>query len=403
MTTGIPESVGFSSERLKRIDALMKQYVDEGKLAGIVTTVGRRGKIVHNAACGMMDIEKQKPMQPDAIFRIASMTKPVTSVAAMLLYEEGRFDLHTPLYEFIPAFKDVKVLQRTTPEKDDLVNSVRPITIGHLMTHTSGLSYGWDPSDPVDQCYIAARSKLVEQKPDPDLEDIVDFVAAQPLAFEPGTSWRYSLGIDVLGRIVEIVSGKPLDEFFAERIFEPLRMVDSGFYAPEDKLPRLAVLYGHVSDKLTPVGAPAGLRGSEKPSWFSGGGGLVSTASDYARFASMLCNGGRLDGVQLLSPTTVALYRINHASDEALRTYRGLSDHNTGYGFGLGVQVLTDVAASGKAGSVGEFGWSGAFSTYFWIDPVETLYGVLMTQYTPNNIYPIWGQFKQLTYQAIIG
>lgn len=402
MHVTMPESVGFSSSRLKRIETAMQRYVDEGKLAGLITTVARRGRTVHYKTYGMMDREAGKPMVHDAIFRIASMTKPITSVAAMLLYEEGAFDLNTPIHAFLPAFKEVKVLNGTTPDGPELEDAERPITFRHLFTHTAGLSYGWDPDDPVDQIYQASNVRFPTKDRAPTLTDFVEALAEAPLAFQPGTGWRYSLSIDVLGRLVEIISGLSLDAFFRQRIFEPLGMADTGFHVPEDKADRMMALYAHPegAEGLTRVDAPAWAPSTTPPTFLMGGGGLASTVPDYARFAQMLVNGGELDGVRLLSPTTVAMYTINQAPVAALEHFDG---YENGYGYSLGTNVLMDVAKTGMAGSVGEFGWGGAFSTYFWIDPKEALYGVLMTQYLPNNSYPVNPRFKQLTYQALVG
>jgi len=401
--TAIPERFGFSSERLTRIDRVMQGYVDGGRLAGLITTVACRGETVHLSKYGMMDIEAGKPMTFDALFRIMSLTKPVTSVAMMMLYEEGHFHLNTPIYEFISEFKDTKVLLGVTPDGLQVQDLQTPITFRHLFTHTSGLSYGWDPDDPVDQIYRQARQEYREQEIDPTLKDIVLDLASAPLAFQPGTEWRYSLSVDVLGYVVEVISGMSLDAYFQSRIFDPLGMVDTGFWVPRAKVDRLTVLYGHLdgAEELSRPESAKQFERFEKPAFLSGGGGLMSTVPDYTRFSQMMVNGGELDGARLLSPTTVALYSMNHAPSQVLPY--GSAEYDNGYGYSLGTRVLMDVARTGVAGSVGEFGWGGAFSTYFWIDPAEELYGLLMTQHTPNNYYPIATQFKQLTYQAMIG
>ena len=403
MKRAILQRVGFSSERLARIDRVMRGYVDDGRLAGLITTVARCGETVHLSKCGMMDIEAAKPMAFDALFRIASMTKPVTSVAMMMLYEEGYFHLNTPICEFIPEFNDTKVLVGMTPDGPQVEDLETPITFRHLFTHTSGLSYGWDKDDPVDQIYQQARERFREQGIDPTLKDIVLDLASAPLAFQPGTQWRYSLSIDVLGYLIEIISGMSLDAYFRSRIFGPLGMVDTEFWVPEAKADRLTVLYGHPdgAEELSRLESAKQFGRLEKPAFLMGGGGLMSTVPDYARFCQMLVNGGELDGRRLLSPKTVALYSMNHAPPQ-VKPY-GAPRHGNGYGYSLGTHVLMDVASTGMAGSVGEFGWGGAFSTYFWIDPAEQLYGLFMTQHAPNNTYPVAAQFKQLTYQALIG
>lgn len=406
MRISVPEAVGFSAARLARIGAALQRYVDAGKIAGLITTVARRGETVYLEKQGWMDREAQKPMAFDAIFRIASMTKPVTAAAIMMLYEEGYFTLNTPISEFIPGFKDVKVFVRETAAGMELADPIRPVTFRHLFTHTAGLSYGGNPNDPVDRLYQKLQKESGLAEGQATVKDIVESLTRLPLAFQPGTKWRYSLAIDVLGYLVEVISGKPLDEFFKERIFGPLGMGDTDFYVPQEKADRLTALYGHPenSPDLKLLEAPANSRCFHKPAFLSGGGGLVSTMGDYARFLQMLVNGGELHGARLLSPTTVALFTINHAPAAALPYGFGEGEDlfHQGYGYSLGTRVLMDVSASGKAGSVGEFGWDGAFNTYFWVDRQQSLYGLLMTQHSPNNYYPLADTFKQLTYQALI-
>jgi len=399
-----PNSVGFSAERLERIGTVMQRYVAEGKIAGIIATVARRGQTAYREKFGFADVESGAAMQFDTIFRIASMTKPVTSIAAMLLYEEGWFDLNTFVYEFIPAFKDVKVFVKQDKSGLAVAPLERPITFRHLFTHTSGLSYGFDPEDPIDALYHKERASLLHflgPGARGGNKELVEALVKLPLAFQPGTQWRYSLSIDVLGYLVELISGKPLDVFFQERILQPLGMVDTDFYVPAPKVSRAAKVY------MTPA-AGSGLArvdfsiSTERPALLSGGGGLCSTVGDYARFAQMLVNGGELDGVRLLSPRTVALMEMNQAPAQAMPyEQRAGILKNAGYGYGLGMRVLTDVAASGRAGSAGEFGWDGAFATYFWIDRKEALYGLLMMQHQAWP-FPIHDQFKALTYQALV-
>ncbi|HQE91479.1 MAG TPA: serine hydrolase domain-containing protein [Anaerolineae bacterium] len=406
MNNTVSENCGFSPVRLGRISTLMQRYVDDGKLAGLIATVARRGQTVYMEKFGMMDIEAHKPMQFDAIFRIASMTKPITSVAVMTLYEEGHFHLNTPVAEFIPGFKEARVFVGERANEGYYWTDLdRPITFRHLFTHTAGLSYGWNVDDPVDRQYQKAQKESGVNPATMTVKDLVQMLTTLPLAFQPGTHWRYSYAIDVLGYIAEVISGKPLDVFLKERLFEPLGMVDTDFYVPPAKADRLCALYGHPNNAptLQLVESPLGNQ-FQKPSFLSGGGGLVSTVHDYARFAQMLANGGELDGERILSPTTVALYSINHMPEAALPY--GFADredlYHWGYGYSLGTRVLMDVSKSGIAGSVGEFGWDGAFSTYFWVDPQEALYGLLMLQHAPNAYYPIAPQFKQLTYQALV-
>ncbi|HEX9330427.1 MAG TPA: serine hydrolase domain-containing protein [Anaerolineales bacterium] len=400
------ESTEFSPERLSRITSLLQGYVDRGELAGMIATVARHAQTVYYEKFGWMDCEAHKPMCDDAIFLIASMTKPITSVAIMMLYEEGRFHLNTPIAKFIPAFKDVKVFARETEHGLDLVPLQQDITFRHLFTHTSGLSYGDSAEDPVDRMYQSASRRMEETKIPMTNKRLVDELVKMPLAFQPGTKWRYSLSIDVLGYLIEVISGLPLEVFLEERLFKPLGMVDTRFYIPPEQAGRLATMYGNPKagsglQRIEQIKPPF-----EQPTWASGGGGLTSTVHDYARFAQMLTNGGELDGVRLLSPKTVALYSLNHAPEEVLPY--GIQDNDLyhwGYGYSLGTRVLMNVSKSGIAGSVGEFGWDGAFSTYFWVDRKEALYGLLMLQHNPNTYYPIHQlhqQFKQLTYQALV-
>ncbi len=398
-----PEQVGFSAERLTRIGTVIQRYIDEGKLPGVIATVARQGQTVYREKFGWMDVESQRPMQFDAIFRIASMTKPITSVAAIMLYEEGYFNLNTPICEFIPAFKDTKVFVQETENGLELADLDSPITMRHLFTHTAGLSYGFNPADPVDRLYIAARKHREEAGTPDTLQSTIEDLARLPLAYQPGTHWRYSMSIDVLGYIVQVIAGKPYEDFLQERIFEPLGMVDTDFYVPLSKMDRLCSLYGHTPDKPGLQRISWQPVRNEPPSHPSPGGGLYSTEHDYARFAQMLVNGGELDGVRLLSPKTVALMEMNQAPAAAMPySFSKTDTYHRGYGYGLGMRVLVDVAANGIAGSVGEFGWDGAFNTYFWIDRKEALYGLLMMQHGPNAYYPIAPQFKALTYQALV-
>ncbi len=401
-----PENVGFSATRLQRITAKMQSYIDAGKLAGTITVVARREQTVHLETLGWMDREAQRVMELDAILRIASMTKPITAAAIMTLYEEGHFTLNTPISEFIPGFREVKVCVGEHNGEMQVEDLVRPITFRHLFTHTAGLSYGWNQDDPVDRYYTRLQETAGVDRARVTAKDVVSMLTQAPLAFQPGTRWRYSLAIDVLGHIIELISGQPLDQFFKERLFEPLGMADTDFYVPEAKSSRLAALYGHPegATELQLLEAPANSPRLHKPSFLSGGGGLVSTAGDYARFAQMLVNGGELDGTRVLAPTTVDLFTINHAPAAALPYgfAKGEDLFHQGYGYSLGTRVLMDVSAAGKAGSVGEFGWDGAFNTYFWIDRTQAIYGLLMTQHSPNNYYPLADTFKQLTYQALL-
>lgn len=403
MKAEAPECAGFSQQRLERISRMIQDYIDCRKLAGVSATVSRQGTTIYLEKFGYMDIETQKPLQFDTIFRIASMTKPVTTVAAMMLYQEGHFHLNTPVSDFIPGFKNMKVLVGEGEDGLQVTDLERPVTMRHLFTHTSGLCYGWNPEDPVDRIMMDYQKKMQEENVPLTMANVVERLVTVPLAFQPGTRWRYGMNIEVLGHIVEIISGKSLDEFFRTHIFEPLGMPDTGFYVPEEKRDRVSSLYGHVPEK-------EGLQKMDNdyptslPDYQSGGGGLISTLPDYARFLQMLVNKGELNGVRLLSPKTVEMYSINYAPEQALPYgFAPKEDlYHYGYGFSLGTRVLMDPSKTGMAGSVGEFGWDGAFSTYFWVDPSMDLYGLMMLQHYPNAYYPIAQQFKQLTYQAII-
>jgi CubicO group peptidase (beta-lactamase class C family) len=397
MDTITPEAVGFSSARLLRIDQAMQRYVDEDKLAGIVTTVARRGKLAHFEKYGMMDVEAGKPMQLDTIFRIYSMTKPITSVAVMMLYEEGRFFLSDPVHKYIPAFEHVKVFVRKTETGLELADLERPITIRDLLTHTSGLSYGFEESSYVDEQYRKHVWEPRENKPETTLEEWILAVARLPLVHQPGSAWTYSMSTDVLGYLVQVVSGMPFEQFLKERITEPLGMVDTDFYVPEAKIDRFAANYGPGDDGgLKVFDEPKTSRFAKPTTHPSGGGGMVSTATDYVRFAQMLLNKGELDGVRLLGRKTVELMTVNHLP-------AGLyTCEDKAAGFGLGGAVVLDVAQTQNVGSVGNWGWGGAAGTRFWIDYQEELIGVLMIQFMPGGHYPVGTDLQVAVYQALV-
>ena len=374
----VPEAVGVSAERLERIRPVMQGYVDDGNLPGFLTVVARHGKIVHFETIGMLDVENKKPVEPDTIFRIYSMSKPITSVAVMMLYEEGRFQLGTPVSKFIPQFKNMKVYNE---DQTEILDAKKEITIKHLLMHTAGLTYGWG-NKPVDALYKEAKIR----EPGSTLVDMVEKLGKIPLVHEPGERWTYSVSTDVLGYLVEVVSGMPFEEFLQTRLFKPLGMVDTAFSVPLEKADRFAALYRHNRREglMKRVGGDAPLA-KDKLSFFpSGGGGLVSTAADYMRFSQMLLNGGELDGVRILGKKTVELMRYPHHDDW----------------FGLGFRVVTHKNPPNILNSVGNFSWGGAAATTFWIDPQEELIGLLMTQLL-NNPHPFQQQFKVLTYQAL--
>lgn len=387
-----PEQVGLATERLNRIHAHMESQVDQNKFAGILSVIARRGKLAFTDCVGMMDPASGKPLQFDTIFRIASMTKPITSVAAMILYEEGRFQLRDPVSAFIPEFKGMQVLKKVTEQGMELVPAEREMTIRDLLTHTSGLSGGFDPQNhPIDALYLKGNVRDA----DGNLKDMIVKLGKLPLANHPGREWRYSLSTTVLGYLVETISGMPFDVFLQKRIFEPLGMTDTGFYVPLEKQSRLAAMHGPM-DKFTEAWVGRYL----KPvTFFSGEGGLVSTAPDYVRFSQMLLNRGELEGARLLSRKTIELMTTNHLAPELL-PYR-LRAPMYGLGFGLGFSIVMDVGQYANPGSVGTYGWGGWFNTRFWVDPREELIGLLMTQYTIQG-QPIGDEFRTLVYQAIV-
>ena len=388
-----PEEVGMSSARLKRLDEVMKRrYVDGGYLPGMVTYVYRRGHLAHTAVCGQMDIDRGKPMREDAIFRIYSMSKPITAVALMMLAEEGLIGLDDLVHTHIPAWRDLGVyasgMPSLLPEAPPLFLTTpvaRPMKIVDLATHTSGLTYGFMMRSNVDAAY--RRAKVADRGAAGGLSGMIDRLARIPLEFSPGTAWNYSVAIDVLGYLVEKLSGMSLGEFLHTRLFEPLGMRDTAFWVPGDKTERLTSCY-------QPEGMGTGLKLQDDaresayaapPSLESGGGGLVSSAHDYLRFCRMMLNGGTLDGVQILSPKTVALFSLNHlpeGGEVADISLPGMFSESgyAGVGFSLGCGVNVDVAKTRLPGTLGEYFWGGAASTAFWIDPKEELTVVFMTQ-----------------------
>jgi CubicO group peptidase (beta-lactamase class C family) len=396
MNTTIPEEAGFSSSRLGRIGDVMQTYVDQGRLAGLVTLVARHGKVVHLERFGMMDLKVGKPMQFDTIFRIYSMTKPITSVALMMLLERGLVRLTDPVSRYIPAFGKVKVLAKD----GNLIDLKRPITIHDLLRHTAGMSYNGyyeDTGDPVDKLYDEV-DLWPQGATSPEM---VRRIAELPLAFQPGEAWRYSVATDVIGHVVELVSGMSLAEFFEKRILKPLRMEDTAFSVPPDKADRLATLYGqseegHLEEIDTAIGGDY-----FDVSLHSGGHGLVSTAADYLRFAQFMLNKGELDGVRLLGPRTVELMTANHLPASILPMTMG-TEQMPGFGFGLGFSVMQDVALSGMMGSVGLHGWGGWAKTHFWVDPKERIIGILMLQHIHTGTHQTTIDFRTLVYQALV-
>jgi CubicO group peptidase (beta-lactamase class C family) len=396
-----PESVGLSSERLERVDRVMKEYVDQGRIPGVVTLIARHGKVALLQGYGKLDLEKNAPMQKDTIFRIASMSKAVTSIAALMLLEDGKLLLSDPVSKFIPAYKNTTVAVAppagAAPNRPvAVVPAKREITIRDLLTHTSGVSYG---SGPAEAQYKAANIWMwyFADKNEPILP-VIERLASLPFDAQPGEKYVYGFSTDILGAVIEKASGTPLDEFFRTRIFEPLKMVDTSFFLPPAKADRLAAVYA-VKEGGGLERAPKPQRGQgdyvEGPrKCFSAGAGLLSTASDYARFLQMLMNGGELDGHRLLSPKTVELATSNHV---------GTLFNEGKTGFGLGFEIVEHVGRSGRPGSVGEFSWGGAYYTSYWADPEEQIVAVFMSQMLPAGSLDLQGKFRALVYQAVVG
>ncbi|MBU6241723.1 MAG: beta-lactamase family protein [Acidobacteria bacterium] len=408
--TAEPRSVGLSADRLAKLDAYLAGYVDSGRLAGWSMAVARRGQVVHSSIYGHADLEADKKMASDTIFRIYSMTKPLTSVAAMMLWEEGRLQLTDPVSRFIPSFDDLKVFKRGSSTAPIFEGLTEPMRVWHLLTHTSGLTYGFLMSHVVDEMYRKAGFEWGMPK-GKNLAEVCDLLSELPLLFQPGTEWNYGVSTDVLGRVVEVASGMSLDTFIEERICKPLGMDDTSFYAPPDKADRVAQLYARnpATKKAMPLKAAAAAA-VQPPDCLMGGGGMVGTIGDYMRFADMLRRGGVADptlgGARLLSPRTVAYMATNHLPGNAdLSEFgRPIFSETTqeGFGFGLGFAVLMDPARAKTAGSLGDFGWGGAASTTFVVDPVEDMVSVFMTQLMPSSTYPLRPYIRQLLRQAII-
>ena len=384
-----PEAVGVSESRLDRMHALAKSYVDDKKTAGVLTMVARKGEVIHFDVYGKQDIENNIDLKHNSIFRIYSMTKPVTNVAAMMLYEEGHFQLDDPVHKHLPVFEDLMVYDAEAPDGSNRVKPDKPMTIRHLMTHTSGFTYGVFGDTPVDKMY---REKQVLNL-NAGLETMAERLSEIPLMHHPGERWTYGVSTDVLGYLVEELSGMALGDFLQTRIFNPLGMTDTAFYVPEDKVDRFAKNYTYGPDGSLIVqdgGATSPYLNPERVP--SGGAGLVSTASDYMRFAQMMLNGGQLNGVRLLSPKTVELMTLSHTDE----------NYQPGRGFGLGFSVVTDVAETQILGSKGTFWWSGLANTYFYIDPKEELIAMVWTQLFSNGPFGLQDDFHIGVYQSLV-
>ncbi|MDE2452367.1 MAG: beta-lactamase family protein [Burkholderiales bacterium] len=401
--TAKPESLGLCSRRLARVDRfLAERYVEPGRLPGALLQVARQGRLVHQTVLGRANLETGAALAEDSIVRIYSMTKPLTSVAFMMLVEEGKVALDDPVHRFIPSWRDMGVYKAGLPGQFQTRPAEEPMRMIDLLRHTSGLTYSFQNRTNVDAAYRAGHIEPFEQAE--GLEGFVQALAKLPLEFSPGTAWNYSVSTDVVGYLVGKISGQPFDEFLQQRILGPLGMVDTAFHVDDSRARRLAQCYvANNAGGLSPLGGRTFREPTNAP---SGGGGLVSTAADYMRFCEAMRNGGALGDVRLLGPKTVQLMRSNH-----LPGGRDLADLSVslfseapyrGVGFGLGFAVTTDVARTGVAGSLGEYWWGGAASTAFWIDPVEELCVVFLTQFMPSTIYPIRRELRTMINAAVI-
>ncbi|MBN8984049.1 MAG: beta-lactamase family protein [Rhizobiales bacterium] len=415
-STAAPESLGMSGARLGRIeDHLKRRYLDSGRFPGTQTLIYRRGAIAHSAVQGYADLERKTPMKDDTIFRIYSMTKPITSVAFMMLVEEGHVALDEPVHKYIPQWRDLRVFVAGTPPLFQTKPVTRPMQIVDLLRHTSGLTYGFQQRSNVDAAYRAKKIGEVEKSG--TLLSMIDDLAGIPLEFSPGEAWNYSVSTDVLGYLIEKISGKPFQQFLKERIFDPLGMKDTDFFVSKDKAHRFAACYNATPGGMASFHSP-GLKGDltlqddpttssflTPPSFISGGGGLCSTAADYLTFCRALLNRGELGGTRLLGPKTLALMTTNHlpGGKDLTQLSRSLFSEATfaGVGFGLGFSVTMDPAQTLIPGSAGEYAWGGAATTSFWIDPAEDLIAIFMTQVLPSSAYPVRRELRSLVYSAI--
>ncbi len=392
---------GFYAQRLPRIAKHIDRYVDEGKYPGALCLVSRGGEEAFFHASGLRDVERNVLMQRDSVLRLYSMTKPIASVALMALYEEGHFQLDDPVGKHIESWRDLEVFDRGDDKRYATAQPDAPMTIKHLLTHTSGLTYGFMNEHPVDAMY--RREQVTGTG---TLSDMVAKLARLPLKFSPGTQWNYGVSTDVCGYLVEHFSGQALDEFVAERITGPLGMADSGFQVQPESADRFAACYQHVSPATYRLqDDPENSRYHQRPAFLSGGGGMVGTIDDYHRFALMLLRKGELDGVRVLGRKTVEYMSSNHLPgncDLAAMGQPVFSETSyEGIGFGLGFSVVVDPAAASVLDSPGEYAWGGAASTYFWVDPLEEVVVVFMTQLLPSSTYPIRRELKTLVYQAL--
>ena len=398
------EAAGFDERRLERItEHFEKRYVSTGKITGCQITVARGDHVAYFRSLGLMDRERNKPVTEDTIWRIYSMTKPITSVALMQLYEQGAFLLTDPVDRFIPSWKDLKVGIVKDAALVDTVEPDRPISVRDALMHMTGLPSFFASNNPIDAAFGAQRR---QEGSGATLESVCELLSHHPLKFQPGTRWNYGLSTDICARLVEILSGQPFDEYLEAEIFGPLGMVDTGFSVPDASLGRFAANYNRRAGEAPALGDDPETSGYRRqPSYLSGAGGLVSTTPDYLRFCRMLVEGGELDGHRILGRKTLELMTVNHLPDGSDLTQLAVGGFGeagfTGVGFGLGFAVGQGPAATSMAGSAGEFYWGGAASTAFWVDPVEDLTVVFMTQLMPSASYPFRAQLRSLVYQAL--
>jgi len=398
------EAAGFDERRLERItEHFEKRYVSTGKITGCQITVARGDHVAYFRSLGLMDRERNKPVTEDTIWRIYSMTKPITSVALMQLYEQGAFLLTDPVDRFIPSWKDLKVGIVKDGALVDTVEPDRPISVRDALMHMTGLPSFFASNNPIDAAFGAQRR---QEGSGATLESVCELLSHHPLKFQPGTRWNYGLSTDICARLVEILSGQPFDEYLEAEIFGPLGMVDTGFSVPDASLGRFAANYNRRAGEAPALGDDPETSGYRRqPSYLSGAGGLVSTTPDYLRFCRMLVGGGELDGHRILGRKTLELMTVNHLPDGSDLTQLAVGGFGeagfTGVGFGLGFAVGQGPAATSMAGSAGEFYWGGAASTAFWVDPVEDLTVIFMTQLMPSASYPFRAQLRSLVYQAL--
>jgi len=404
-TPASPESAGMSKAAFDRLeDHIKRRYIEAGRFAGTQLLVYRRGKVVHSSVQGFADLERKAPMKDDTIFRIYSMTKPITSLAFMMLFEEGRVALDEPVHKYIPEWKDLGVFVAGIAPAFLTRPPTRPMLIVDLLRHTSGLTYGFQQRTNVDAAY--RDKKIGEIEKAGTLQSMIEDLAKVPLEFSPGEAWNYSVSTDVVGYLIGKISGKPFEQFVKERILDPLGMTDTGFFVPADKAHRLAACYSaDGKGGMTLQDDPATSSFLTPPSFISGGGGLCSTAADYLTFCRALLGGGELGGVRLIGPKTLALMTSNHLPGERYlpemsRSMFSEAAYN-GIGFGLGFSVTMNPAQTLIPGSAGEYSWGGAASTAFWVDPAEELAAIFMTQLLPSSSYPIRRELRTMVYAAI--